>query len=356
VITISSTPVVANTDEELKDIMQHLGDALLALIPVVNSREFDREAFIVNSTRMKNYLDQAGSHFESQPVNSRITYAMLSERLSEVNQLSNDNGILSARSLLSESVELCASCHAQDQKTRPGFGISRLRELDEFQAAEFSFLSRDYPSALVSYGNYLNQSPTDAYQRGLALDRVLSITTEIYADMDSAKDVLTGLKLVSDAERMRVASWLNAFRNLKDKELVLSPMRETTIGQLDQYLTSEWPAVQSFVPWHEQQAYWMLIRRKLNNLLLDNPSRDEMPVLLYWLAVADRSTHFQFYESLSRRYLDRCVREFPTHPYAKKCFDEFELLMIVSFSGSGGINMPVEIREEINDLRKIIFQ
>ena len=163
------------------------------------------------------------------------------------------------------------------------------------------------------------------------------------------------MKLVSDSEKIRVASWQSVFSKLKNQSSLASPMTPRNIQEMDRFLVRDWPSIQSFLNWNEQQSYWMLIRRKLNTLLENSLDAGDVPILLYWQAVADRSTHFQFYDSLSRRYLERCMREYPRHPFARRCFDEFELLMIVSFSGSGGINIPVEVRKEINELRRIVY-
>ncbi len=354
-LVISLSGTVKADDAQLREVMRHLSDSLLALMPVVQNRDFDAVRFTREAQRLQVYVQQAENHFDDQPVSARITYDMLRERVDQVSRLSADNSIITARSLLSESLELCASCHAQDRKSRPGFGISRLRDLDEFQAAEFSFLSRDYASALTSYKNFLAAEVSDSYRRSLALDRILSITTEIYGDLDTGMQVLGEIRLISDSEKIRVSSWQSVFRKLKGQSSLVSPLAPENIKDMDRFLTNDWPAMQSFMNWSEQQAYWMLIRRKLNTFLENGPGPDDLPVLLYWQAVADRSTHFQFYESLSRRYLERCMREYPRHAYARKCFDEFELLMIVSFSGSGGVNIPVEIREEINELRRIVY-
>lgn len=355
VLLLCMAPGIHAGGSELRGVMQHLADSLLALIPIVQNKDLEQDRFRTEVRRLKGYIHQAENHFEDQPISARITYGMLRERIDNVASLSSDNSLITARSILSESMELCASCHTRDGKSRPGFGISRLHELDEFQAAEFSFLSRDYGSALTSYKNFLAADADDSYRRSLALDRVLAITTEIYGDFDTGSQVLKELKLVSDSEKIRVASWQSVFSKLKNQSSLASPMTPRNIQEMDQFLIRDWPSIQSFLNWNEQQAYWMLIRRKLNTLLENSLDAGDVPILLYWQAVADRSTHFQFYDSLSRRYLERCMREYPRHPFARRCFDEFELLMIVSFSGSGGINIPVEVRKEINELRRIVY-
>ncbi len=124
---------------------------------------------------------------------------------------------------------------------------------------------------------------------------------------------------------------------------------------MDNYLRNEWPVVQSTLNMNQQLVYWIAIRGKLNQLLRANPGSAHTPILLYWLAVSDRALHYRFYDSLSRRYLVRCMRDYTRYEIAKECFKEYEMLMIVSFSGSGGIFLPVEAEREIGELRRLVY-
>lgn len=349
-------PASYSDDAQLQSIMQELRESLLTLLPIVRGESFDRATFEKEAAKMAHLIDQAEDHFKDQPIGSQITYTMFRDRLDQVSDYADNNSLFTAKAILAESFELCASCHTQDQKSRRALGISKIKQLDEFLAAEYSYLSRDYESALTSYQNFLREEKEDNYRRTQALDRILAITMEVYGDTQSAKDMLSSLNasLVSETEKLRVNDWISVMTFI-DKGDKQSPLSAGGIDELEHYLRNDWPSIQSFMNWNEQQAYWMLIRTRLNNFLQDKPDPRQTPVLLYWLAVSDRSTHYQFYESVSRRYLEQCIRQFPGHPYAKDCFDEFELLMIVSFSGSGGINMPYEVRQEINELRKIVY-
>lgn len=349
---------LSDDDAQLQSIMQELRESLLTLLPIVRGESFEPATFEKEAARMKHLFDQAGDHFDDQPIGSQITYEMFRDRLNQVSHYAEADSLFTAKAVLAESFELCASCHTQDQKSRRAFGISRIKQLDEFLAAEYSYLSRDYDSALTSYKNFLSAEKSDVYKRTQALDRILAITMEVHEDATGARDMLTALgdSLISDTEKLRVKDWIGVLELIaKAPDESGSPLSPGNIDELEHYLHHDWPSVQSFLNWNEQQAYWMLIRARLNAFLRDKPDPAKTPVLLYWLAVSDRSTHYQFYESLSRRYLEQCIRQYPDHPYAKECFDEFELLMIVSFSGSGGINIPFEVRQEINELRKIVY-
>ena len=49
------------------------------------------------------------------------------------------------------------------------------------------------------------------------------------------------------------------------------------------------------------------------------------------------------------------MTEYTAHPYARTCFEEYQLLMTVAFSGSGGIFLSQEEYERINRFRQLVF-
>tara|TARA_E500000331_G_scaffold349142_1_gene391862 strand:- start:718 stop:1149 length:432 start_codon:yes stop_codon:yes gene_type:complete len=134
-----------------------------------------------------------------------------------------------------------------------------------------------------------------------------------------------------------------------------SPYMERDIKTMDRYLSNEWPQIQSLLSWNAQLVYWVAIRGQLNKMLITEPTSDEVPRLLYWLAVSDRALHYRFYDTLSRQYLMQRMRDYTDHPFAKACFEEYEMLMVISFSGSGGIDLPIEAQQEIADFRRLVY-
>ena len=349
----------ARQDDSIQALMSQISESMLQLLPMINQKSPDMRVLNTEVGRLNNLFKAAGSHFEKAEITSQLNYFMISEQLALASDYAQENNLYSVKTTLAEAFQLCASCHTLDRHSRRAFGVSRLKDLDEFLAAEYSFLTRDYESALTSYKNYLSNVSDDYYRRALALDRILGITAGVYGDpaltRDTLRSLLPHLSPLS-AEQVRVKDWVDVMiRLIRAPDDIQSPTHVKTMSEMDQFLGSEWPATQSALTWNEQQAYWIIIRSSLNQFMQGEPGKDEMPQLLYWLAVSDRSLHYRFYESLSRRYLDRCIRDYPDHAYARKCFDEYELLMIVSYSGSGGINVPVEIQQELNELRAIVY-
>ena len=49
------------------------------------------------------------------------------------------------------------------------------------------------------------------------------------------------------------------------------------------------------------------------------------------------------------------MADYTTHPYARQCFEKYQLLMTVAFSCSGGIFLSEEAYERINRFRQLVY-
>jgi hypothetical protein len=54
-------------------------------------------------------------------------------------------------------------------------------------------------------------------------------------------------------------------------------------------------------------------------------------------------------------YLKECMLQYTSHPYAKKCFEEYEAYVTISYSGSRGTDIPDEIQDELKALRIRVY-
>ena len=175
-------PTSARQDESIKALMGQISESMLRLLPMINQKAPEMELLNAEVAQLNALFAAAGSHFEEAEITSRLNYVMISEQLALAGDYAQDNNLYSVKTTLAEAFQLCASCHTLDRQSRRAFGVSRLKDLDEFLAAEYSFLTRDYESALTSYSNFLKNVSDDYYRRALALERVLGITAGVYGD------------------------------------------------------------------------------------------------------------------------------------------------------------------------------
>lgn len=342
---------LANAEDGLQEVMREAGDTMLMMLPAMRTN--DTSVLTPGAAQLSALFLRARPHFEEGSPAMLTAFELLQARLADA----ADNPY-NTRTALAEAFELCAGCHVQDTRIAPAFGVSRLHELNEYEAGEFSYLTRDYPAAMVSFGRVL-ETFKDRRDRRNALDRILVMSIGIDPDLANGSVVLEDLLKsgdLSNEETRLVEGWLEVIRPLASEPGPRqSPLQHSTIAAMDRYMTRDWPGFQQFLSLDGQQVYWVLIRARLHELLRENASSPQVPRLLYWLAVSDRGLHYRFDNSLSSQYLERCMTEYTAHPYAKTCFEEYQLLMTVAFSGSGGIFLSQEQYDRINRFRQLVF-
>ena len=111
------------------------------------------------------------------------------------------------------------------------------------------------------------------------------------------------------------------------------------------------PAIR-VAPDQEVQRLWLsgILYHYLNR----KPPAEEIPKLLYWLAVNDRVVGYSYYFSLADLYLKECVYNYAQHPYAQRCYAEFKEYVNFIYSGSGGTYIPPELTQEMRKMKEAI--
>lgn len=357
-LTVTLLAGAANSNQDsVNELMADLGDTMLRMLPAAYSEKPDRTLLLENLVRLEYLLKKAAPHFDAAENGSDVTLSLLQARLAEARQFGTRTNSTMLQRTVSDAFTLCASCHVQDGKVRQALGVSRLHELDEYLAVEYSFLTRDYAAALVSSQNYFKQDERSSSRDDIVLRRMLMIGVEVNRDFVATSKYLAEILPYleeADHNRSRVEDWLRVMARLDgDTDPLQSPLT-SNLRQLDRFLSKEWPEIRTLLSYSEQEAYWVVIRGELNRHLMNQPHKRDLPQIYYWLAVTDRELQYRFYGSLSRAYLESCVVDFPKSPWAPRCLDEYEFLTLISFSGSAGTNIPPEVYERIEEMRKLL--
>lgn len=356
---VLATSATGRDEPDFSELMRDAGDTMLRILPSVYDEHPDRILLLENLVRLDYLFKQAESHFEHEQVGAQITYELIQGRLSDAINLGERRNINLLKGVVKDTFAMCSTCHTQDKRIMRAFGISKIRALDEYLAAEFSFLTRDYESAMTSFNNYFRSEDRTELRDREASERLLVITAEVFGDpalgARTMKDLYPLLPERTSAGA-RVRDWAHVLEHMSnDSGGLQSPTAQPDFAHLERFLKREWPVIRATLDWHEQEAYWIVIRGELNRYLTTGAKGNTVPGLLYWLGVSDRALHYRFYNSLSRGYLEHCIEGYPGNPYAEACLDEFEMLVVVSFSGSGGTEVPLEVRKRVEELRRLVY-
>lgn len=92
----------------------------------------------------------------------------------------------------------------------------------------------------------------------------------------------------------------------------------------------------------------------LSVYFFQNPNTKSAPVLNYWLGRIESELKKDEFLSSADLFLKQCIKKYPLHPIARKCFSALKDNTEFMFSGSRGTEIPREIEAELKELQALI--
>jgi len=359
-IAVSSHPGYAEKNSpalSINHIMADIGNVILELYPlIVAQREFsakETEQVSQALSKLSDLFRAAKPFIDVKPDGYQISYEFVSQYLTIVKTELKTSGIDSVRSQLYALGEICISCHTQDTTLRTLFsGTTRKDFSSDYAFAEFNYMTRNYDDAVKYYDEYLMSSkPKTELDIIQPLQRIVTIYIQIRNELRDGLNLLkkyTSLKQHTPETRAEVENWIIGLEGLESDGVsnLAVDKYETLQTYIDKYLGAVEKNSQytQFTAKEEVARVWL--RGQLYHYLNKQPSENEVPMLLYWLSVADRSVAYNYYFSLADLYLKRCVLKYPKHPYAQRCFDEYKNYVNYTYLRQGE-KIPQSIVQEI---------
>lgn len=295
----------------------------------------------------------------------KISREVLENHFSEIDRIFRMGNKSFARWQLNSTVPICMSCHTQSPSASRHWDLAELTKgtLHEFDKAELLFMGRDFDSALKLYDSIINGYPENkvtimnvekAFERKVVI--FSRVRRDFQAGIKSLQDNLKANKNLPEYLVKNVNAWVGLFR-IQLREGFPNP------------LTSNDAAIKKYVKTELKNNLWddmidasnprlvknLTVSGVLYEYLNTHPKTKIKADILYWLAVMDKQLQDTLFYSLSDLYLKQCMSEFPKDPVAKKCFEQYKQNMIMSYSGSSGIHLPDDLKQELKDLSMKIF-
>ncbi len=349
----------------LNRIMTQIGATMVETYPIIvlqrELTEPEQQRLKTNLKRLLQLFQDAEPYIRQRSETYLVSYEFILDYLRETQRAIDAKNLDYARSRLYGVESICTSCHTQDTKLRTLFtGAGRDRFADDVSYAEFNFLTRNYDEAEAYFTRELRAPGAKTeYEVIRPLQRLIIIYAQIKNKPGAGADLLNtfvDLPAHTDATRGELKGWIAGLRALDAKGAsnvtaptfadIESRVREI-LGKLDQ------PLEAIRVP-PDQEVARVWLTGVLYHYLNRKPPRDEIPKVLYWLAVNDRVVGYNYYFSLADLYLKECVYKYPDHPYARRCLAEYQEFVNFAYSGSGGSFIPPELKQELSKMKEAI--
>ena len=368
-IAFAGSMLVANTvhaspapqQDNLNQIMTKIGKTMVDIYPLVVAKRSLKQTeikVIENALVSLSKLFTAAKPFIRQKSDGyQVSYEFVSEYLKVVKSVLVSQHIDNARSHLYALGEICTTCHTQDTTLRTLFSGTARDQFDtDYAYAEFNYMTRNYNEAVKYYEKHL-QSPERKTEIEMIqpLQRIITIYTQVNNKPAEGITLLKKyLKLkdhTMDTE-IQLENWIRGLEQLNSSGLIndkavtfdaLIAYTKKYLGDLDKLNIEIYSNAKQ-----EVQRVWL--RGQLYHYLNGKPAADEIPMILYWLSVADRSIAYNFYFSMTDLYLKQCVMKYSEHPYAHRCYREFREYVDYTYTRSGD-PIPAGIKKELREMK-----
>lgn len=348
----------------LNYIMNEVGKTTLAIYPlIVAQRPFKPEEMkqLDEALSRLSALFYSSAPFIDQKSDSyQVSYEFISQYLLVVKSILETSHIDYARSHLFALGEMCASCHTQDTTLRTLFsGTRREAFTDDYAFAELNFITREYDEAIKYYEKFLN-SPGRKTELNIIqpLQRILTVHTQLQNNPQKAVQILE--KYLDYPQHTpetlaELKNWIAGLNALLGSGVANSKTVSFATLQtyVEKYLGKPESLSLHIQSSAEEEVQRVWLRGQIYQYLDRQPNHNEIPVLLYWLAVLDRSIAYNFYFSLADLYLKQCVLKYSDHPYAKHCFDEYKNYVDYTYVQQGE-KIPSGISQEIIEMQNAL--
>lgn len=370
-ISVFSSTVTAAGEPaatSLNRIMTQVGEITVEIFPLIMAqRAFTKgEVDKINKalSQLSMLFSASAPFMKEKPDSYQINYEFISQYLKIVKAVMQTRSIDAVRTHLYALGEICASCHTQDTTLRTLFsGATRATFPDDYAFAELNYMTREYDQAIKYYELFLN-SPGPKTELNIVqpLQRIITVYIQIHNDPAQAIRILENYKEYKQHTPETLAelkNWIKGLKSLQASGVSKSPPK--TFADLKKYVekylggylenTGDISSRKQSTAKQEVQRVWL--RGRLYHYLNRQPDENEIPQLLYWLSVLDRSIAYNFYFSLADLYLKQCVLKYPDHAYARRCFDEYEKYVEYNYVLYGE-NIPPGIQRELDQMRKVL--
>lgn len=373
--SVSEKPLEPNKKVEFSGSMQELKQNLTDLLPlVVDPIQYNlpqNQKIIDEKVKRLATLSRSVTHsldlMQKDPSIQFLSKAF-SEDVDRINQSLNMGKRDFARYNLMNVTSYCIECHTRTS-TGPSFQspefsqtLSKLSGLDR---GEYLLAIRQFDRALKEFSSFIDESfKNQSHLSDLAfnLDRAvrysLSITVKYLKDPKKSMEIVQKIRSASGTPfylqqnalgwEISIKKWMKEKRN-KDTSVngILKMCRQwIREGREGQGESGE----------RGGDIYFLRALSDLHLILSAKLTPSQLGEALYLTGLGYEAIRDLSIWTLHENYYESCVRKVPHSEWSAKCYHRFEESVYFGFTGSSGVQIPVEAMKKLQELKSLALR
>jgi hypothetical protein len=266
-----------------------------------------------------------------------------------------------ARLVLRTSLSYCISCHTRSD-VGPKFPLFDnppfVSELQPMEQASYYVATRQYEPALKKYMDIL-QDPKTGQLRPFDIERAARSAMAIAVRVDrNADEALKIAKYVAQKDETPLfvkndsIGWLQSIIEWK-KEGKALPTTEAGFLTKIKSLLSKGQRLQRYRTDMKGDIYFLQATALIHEYFNRFESPQNTAEIMYLAGQSYEPLQELGFWTLHEMYYEKCVSEAPHTKLARKCYENLEQSIILGFSGSAGIFVPISVQKHLRELSKL---
>lgn len=259
---------------------------------------------------------------------------------------------------LKASLNNCFSCHTQKSLGGTGYVFNKNTGHDIYARAEFLFIVRNYSEATPLFEEVLVKYPKNKISvEDLESSAQKLLFYSIRVSRDDIKTIKSFERILKNSRlptslRNDILAWKN-YLNLR-KYRIDEEQKIKNSKDLDDYMNARSEISEQYKLSNQRAAPDMDTTHFLYKLLEKPEGQNIKPWVLYWLATVEKDYRLSMFDLSAENYLKECIEKYSTEKVAKRCFNLYKEMQIVSYTGSRGTDLPKAVIEQLNKYETLV--
>lgn len=362
-------PVLGGDADEGKTTrvtMDSIFDAMSVLLPLsLDEAQFEHAANRKEVERLFEHLVRSAEQLEAHDRDRGEGFRNLTRSLAYDVHFAKEHyraqRYAESRYLLQVLTDTCVACHSRLPGRQEFPFADRLLarvELDALssrQRARLLVALRQFEDALDAYEQIFadREIPAGQLDLGGHLVEYLIVAIRVVGDLERPVPVLRRLAKrldTSDYLRARIDGWIRSLEDLKSRGDLPSDLQTARDLLRRGRDANDFPSDRGGLVY--DVAASGLLHRFVESSLPASPARAEA---YYLLGIAESRSRASYWLSETELYLEAAIRSAPDAPFARKAYTVLEEFIVLGYTGSAGENVPPEMREKLDELRRLVY-
>lgn len=270
-----------------------------------------------------------------------------------------------AKQVISSVTQACVNCHSRtDAGVRFGdLPNSKLtQELKGVDLATYLSATRQFDSALKQYQDIVASQEIlkkNVWEWQEALNQGLALAIKVKKDPSVALGFVEQALKLNDVPfyvKQNAKEWKVAILQWQDDWKKKRPTSDTELFDGAKQLIARAKNIQQHSMDHAGDVDYLLASALLYELLEKSPQYKKLPEVLFMTGVSLEAVSPRAFDHLPRVFYEECIRKSPHSSIAQSCYTAYEQQVYFAFSGSAGLDLPLDVKAKLNQLKKLATQ